>query len=68
LQYMLPRNVAETPHPDAQNFKSLVKAKNDVRFVQTLEWIRSLSSLVPDYGIDLTKEPEKKPATPRNTR
>src|SRR5205807_1251632 len=32
LQYMMPRNVAETPHPDAQNFKALVKAKNDVRF------------------------------------
>jgi len=69
LQYMLPRNVAETPHPDVQNFKPVVKTKNDVRFQTTVEWIRMLSSVVPDYGIDLTKEPEKKQTAPgRNTR
>ena len=60
LQYMLPQNVAETPHPKATNFRSMVRTKSDPRFQQTFAWIHELPSSLPDYGIDLTKEPEKK--------
>lgn len=60
LQYMLPQNVAETPHPRATNFRPVARAKSDQRFQFTLAWIRELPSSLPDYGIDLTKEPEKK--------
>lgn len=59
LQYMLPQNVAEAPHPKATNFRPLVRAKVDQRFQNTFAWIHELPSSLPDYGIDLTKEPEK---------
>ncbi|HEX5243216.1 MAG TPA: hypothetical protein VFW23_08110 [Tepidisphaeraceae bacterium] len=60
LQYMLPQNVAEAPHPKTTNFRPLVRAKVDQRFQNTFAWIHELPSSLPDYGIDLTKEPEKK--------
>jgi hypothetical protein len=52
-QYMLPAAQAQIPHPKVQNYAGMVKNANDPRYVQVLNWLRSLPTLAPDYGIDL---------------
>jgi hypothetical protein len=64
LQFMLPVNVGDPPHPEgAANFRPLVKMTTDVRFRQVSDWIRSLAAVLPDYGVDLSQEapPADKP-------
>ncbi len=66
LQFMLPPDIADTPHPKVANFKSVVKTKSDPRYTATFHWIQSLSPMTPHYDIDLSREPvadvEKPPA------
>lgn len=69
LQYGLPQDAAEWPHPKAQNFKPVFKGKSDPKFKQTDEWLRhTLAPIAPDYGIDLTKDAEGNGATTRPAR
>ena len=60
LQYMLPPDVAETPHPPAGNYKGAVKIKNDPKFQQANNWVQSLNPVLPNYDIDLTTDAPKK--------
>ena len=55
LQFMLPLDVAETPHPNAPGYKGAVRTKADPRYVQTYHWIQTLGALPPNYDIDLSK-------------
>jgi hypothetical protein len=65
LQYLLPPEVAVNPHPAALPYKGLVKSSKDPRYQSVYAWIRELNPLLPDYNIDLTKEPPKKENGPR---
>jgi hypothetical protein len=58
LQYGLPPRGADTPHPEAQNFRPMYKGRNDPKFRAIEDWIaNSLAAVPPDYDIDLTKAP-----------
>jgi len=60
LQYMLPPEVAVTPHPAAPPYKGLVKSSKDPRYQAVYGWLTELNGLQPNYEIDLTKEAPKK--------
>jgi hypothetical protein len=60
LQYMLPPEVAVTPHPAAPPYKGMVKTSKDPRYQAVYGWLQELNPLLPNYDIDLTKEPPKK--------
>ena len=60
LQYMLPPEVAVTPHPAAPPYKGMVKTSKDPRYQAVYGWLTELNPLQPNYDIDLTKEPPKK--------
>jgi hypothetical protein len=68
LQYGLPLQDADIPHPEVQNFRPMFKGKNDPKYKAISEWIsRTLAPVQPEYGVDLTKEPPQgsgKPAKP----
>ena len=52
IQFALPPNVADTPHPDVPGFKPVFKVAKDPRYDQFLRWISNdLSPLQRDYGI-----------------
>ncbi|HZL38516.1 MAG TPA: tetratricopeptide repeat protein [Tepidisphaeraceae bacterium] len=67
LQFMLPLDVAETPHPKVKGFKAMSKLKTDVKYEAVLGWIQNLNPVSPEYGIDLSKPPPAKaaPVKPR---
>ena len=60
LQYMLPPDVAVTPHPAAPPYKGAVKTSKDPRYQAVYGWLTELNPLQPNYEIDLTKDPPKK--------
>jgi len=71
LQYALPPDFADVPHPDAKAYKGAVKNKTDLRYRELGAWIQELAPIPPDYSfIDLTqpeppadaKDPAPKPA------
>lgn len=61
LQYMLPPDQADTPHPKTPAYHGAVRNKNDPRYMEILHWIQSLNPVAPRYGIDLTQEAPKAP-------
>ena len=59
LLYGLPTESSDVPHPKAQNFRPLYRGKSDPKYKQTVEWLgKTLAAVAPDYGIDLTSEPD----------
>jgi hypothetical protein len=62
LQYMLPSDLADTPHPAAPGYKGAVKTKSAPGYAQLAHWIGELNPIAPDYSIDLSKDPPKKEA------
>ena len=51
--YMLPKNLAEIPHPTVAGYDLVFRSKDDPRYKQLLNWMNlSLKSPPPDYGID----------------
>jgi hypothetical protein len=52
LQFSLPPNLADTPHPNVPGFKPVFRVLKDPRYDQILGWISNeLSPLQKDYGI-----------------
>ncbi len=64
LQYVLPPEFAEIPHPGKTSYKGIVHSRNDQHYKQILNWISTQLPLpAPDYGfIDLSAPPTTKPA------
>ena len=54
LQYALPQNLSDNPHPDVPGFKPMFRTLKDPKYDQFLRWISNdLAPLQRDYGIDL---------------
>ena len=54
LQFSLPPNLSDHPHPEVPGFKPIVRTLKDPRYDQFLRWISNdLSPLQSDYGINL---------------
>lgn len=54
LQFALPMNLADHPHPEVPGFKPVFRLLKDPRYEQFLRWISNdLSPLQSDYGINL---------------
>jgi len=52
LQFALPPNVSDHPHPDVPGFKPVFRVLKDPRYDQFVKWISNdLSPLQSDYGI-----------------
>lgn len=64
LQYVLPPDFAEIPHPGKTSYKGIVHSRNDQHYKQIYNWISTQLPLpAPDYGfIDLSAPPTTKPA------
>lgn len=61
-QYLLPRRLAETPHPDVRGFNGLVRDKSDPLFQTIVQWMnRELRGVRPQYGFTFAP-PVAKPA------
>ena len=61
VQFAVPPDIADVPHPKAGNYRGVVRARNDPRLQATIEWMgRTLNPVAPDYDFDLTNS---KPAT-----
>lgn len=54
VQYMLPRGVADLPHPEVPGYNGVVRNASDQRIGQILAWIRGLAPFDPNYPIDYT--------------
>lgn len=54
VQYMLPRNVAQYPHPQVPGYSGLVRNTSDQRITTILGWIRGLAPFEPNYPFDYT--------------
>src|SRR5690606_24796522 len=52
VQYMLPRNIATTPHPEARGYDGVARSTNDPRVNQIIAWIRLLGPFESNYGIN----------------
>lgn len=52
IQYMLPRNLAATPHPETRGYDGVARGVNDPRINQIRAWIRTLGPFESNYGID----------------
>lgn len=73
VQFSLPIDVGQPPHPKAQNYRGAVRTRNDPRLKAAIDWISSLSPVVPDYSdIELESKagehplaPTTRPAAPR---
>jgi hypothetical protein len=64
-EFMLQPRIANTPHPDVQGYTGTSRSVQDARFKMLTQWIHGMPAVVPDYGVDLSKPPEKdKPAAP----
>jgi hypothetical protein len=54
MQYALPQNLSDNPHPDVPGFKPMFRTLKDPKYDQFLRWISNdLAPLQRDYGIDL---------------
>jgi hypothetical protein len=61
VQFSLPPDIADVPHPKAANYRGIVRARNDPRLQATIEWMgRTLKPVAPDYDFDLSNS---KPTT-----
>lgn len=66
VQYGLPTDVADSPHPTAVGWRPLFRGTNDPRYQQTIDWMSSLRPVEPQYGIDFQipgKAATTRPAT-----
>jgi hypothetical protein len=66
VQFSLPLDIGQPPHPKAQNYKGAVHTKADPRLKAAIDWISALNPVVPDYSeIDLQpKKPGEHPIVP----
>ena len=54
LQFAIPPNLADHPHPEVPGFRPIFRVLKDPRYDQFLRWIsNALSPLQSNYGIDL---------------
>lgn len=81
VQFALPPDIADPPHPQAANYHGVVRTRNDVKYKTMVDWISALRPPVPsDYSeIDLSAKkaaskplgggrvgrPQPQPAPPR---
>jgi len=64
-QYLLPREVARTPHPDVPQFAPMFRDAGDPRAEPLLDWIDSLYKPAPNYaGVNFRIQGLPKPAAP----
>lgn len=63
LQYVLPPEFADLPHPGKNAYKGVVHSRSDAHYKQISNWVSTqLPIPAPDYGfIDLTAPPTTKP-------
>jgi len=55
VQFALPPDIADPPHPQAANYHGVVRTRNDVKYKTMVDWISALSPVAPDYSeIDLS--------------
>lgn len=52
LQMALPRNDARTPHPPVEGWRPVFRTRDNRRFLQAIEWIRSMYRPRPEYPIE----------------
>lgn len=73
VQFCLPPDIGQPPHPKARNFAGAVKMRTDPKLKNAVDWITSLNPVVPDYSdIDLAPKragdhpiaPTTRPGTP----
>ena len=63
VQFGLPFDLANTPHPDVEGFRPAFRTKNDPKLRQVVHWIAdSLSPLQSNYGVPFDTQAE--PASP----
>ena len=57
IQFALPRNLADTPHPDVPGFKPVFRMLKDPKYDQFLRWISNDLAPPPqrDYGIEVAR-------------
>ena len=67
VQFALPPDIADAPHPKAGNYRGIARARNDPRLQATIDWMgRTLKPVAPDYDFDLTPGgPTTRPARER---
>jgi len=53
IQYALPRDEAELPHPEVERFRSFLRGESDPRFKRLAEWVGTLYPTA-SYAIDYT--------------
>ncbi len=66
LQYVLPPEFADLPHPGKSGYKGIVRSRTDQHYKQIYNWISTqLPIPAPDYSfIDLSAPPTTKPTAP----
>jgi len=57
VQFSLPVDIGQPPHPKAQYYKGAVRTRADVRLKAAIDWITGLNPVVPDYS-DIDLEPK----------
>jgi hypothetical protein len=70
VQFALPPDIGQPPHPKATNYKGAVHSKADARLKQAIDWISSLNPVTPDYSdINLSgSRGTERPLVPSSTR
>ena len=56
VQFALPPDVGNPPHPKAQNYKGVAHGRSDPNLKAATDWISSLKPVAPDYDFDLTPQ------------
>ena len=65
IQFGLPPNASNMPHPDVEGFKPMFRTLNDQRYRQFVRWVAdSLSPLIDDYGVPFDQDETRGPAQP----
>ena len=54
LQYALPIKRTSSPHPEVRGFRPAFRSTKSRRYVQAIEWMRSMHRPRPDYPIAYT--------------
>ena len=63
VQYALPPEMGQPPHPAEDNYRGVARTRNDGRLRTALNWIAALNPVAPDYSdIDVTPKPATRPA------
>lgn len=61
LQMALPVNDARTPHPRVHGWKPVFRSRDARRYLQTIDWIRSMYRPRPEYPIEYEPPGTKAP-------